>query len=171
MSKNRQAIMLVSRPLLEDLLPNWQTVVKLRYGDVTEQDRPEALEDLVKPFHDALQLPANCRITGISASYYFHRDEVAFCLECPDFIETVEGQRVPRVVAVYIRTIDTTQFLRWEGPAVACAAEEPVPAQDPTRLSLNPDELGNCWRCKQPTARRLSVHEYECEQCGQEPLL
>ena len=142
---SRQAILRVHRLLLEQFLPDWQTVARLRYGDVLDGRAypPERAEEWAAPFHKALKLPADCKITGISYSGddWLCKDEIVFRIESPDFVETPYPNRLPEVTAVYQRSLvmqidnpdgcdgsikpgsaeiigETGYFLKWTGPAV-----------------------------------------------------
>ena len=130
--KTRQAVMKVSRELLEELMPDWQTRARARYGDMVDDRLPKDVEAIAGPYHLALKLPANCRITGISADLLFLYDQIAFRIESPDFVETKPGSQLPSVNAVYHNRYEfnfeltdevqlksaTGYFLRWDGPAV-----------------------------------------------------
>lgn len=133
MVTTRQAILRVSRPLLEALLPDFRTVALLRYGELVEPrlgpstDVAAQVATIAAPFHQVLKLPADCRITGIAMhpSLYFDRDEVTFRIESPDFMETPEGGMLPEVQAMYsnVPSIDDKDcaemhFFKWEGTAV-----------------------------------------------------
>lgn len=137
MGTTRKAILRVSRPLLEALLPDFRTVAVLRYGELVEPrlgpstDVAAQVIELAAPFHRALKLPASCHIAGISVGYLFDRDEVAFRIESPDFVETPEGGPLPEVTAVYQHRNNflftsgqvkfegsSGYFLCWSGPAV-----------------------------------------------------
>ena len=142
MSATRQAVLRVSRPLLEALLPDFRTVALLRYGELVKPrlgmftDVAAQVAEIAAPFHSALKLPANCRITGISVGHLFDRDEVAFRIESPDFVETLDGGPLPEVQAVYQNKYSFTfvpetappdllrydsatgYFLMWDGLAV-----------------------------------------------------
>lgn len=115
MKTTRQAIMTVSRQLLEDLLPDWWTAVQLPHGDLLKQ---------------VLKLPANCQITNISqvaklaanTSVFFYNEQIAIRVECPDFVETPAGALLPEVLAIYqspTGLVKESYFLFWDGPAVA----------------------------------------------------
>ena len=126
MKPNRQAILCVSRELLESLLPDWQTVAMLRYGSLVKSpaDVLDRIDVLARPFHQALKLPVDCQITGISQHYRFNQDQIAFRVTSPDFIETMPWNRLPDVEAVYqpvkeAGIPDWSYFLRWDGLAVA----------------------------------------------------
>ena len=105
MVTTRQAIMCVSRHLLEELMPDWQTVALLRYGELVEECSSELVRlsdsdkvaELAAPFHQVLKLPSDCWITGISAAHSFRRDEIAFRIASPDFVETPEMVTLPEV--------------------------------------------------------------------------
>lgn len=134
---SRQAVMKVSRELLEHLLPDWRTVAMLRYGELVESrlSTSEKVHELAAPFYKALKLPLNCKITGISTGRndWFYQDQIAFRVESPDFKETTYCGRLPEVQAVYqtkhraVLHPDGTlvlqkpggYFLCWTGEAVA----------------------------------------------------
>lgn len=135
MNTTRQAILLVSRQVLEAIMPDWRW--HWRRDPVYNYTPPAA------PFYVALKLPENCRITGVSADCAFNKDQIAFRIESPDFVETMEGCTLPEVRAVYqhkhhftvepdvwlneqdfppgqlVANSSTGYFLRWDGPAVA----------------------------------------------------
>lgn len=124
MRTTRQALLYVTRELLEHLMPDWRTIAKLRYGDVLDGCEPRDWETLgeipnsslivTRPFREALKLPTNCIINGISYSHRFAYDQITFKIGCSDFVQTTEGGILPEVRAVYNRL----GFVRWEGPAV-----------------------------------------------------
>lgn len=129
----RQAVLRVDRRLLEELLPDWRTALLLRYGDVLEgwMYPPEEASEWAQPFHDALKLPSTCFVTGLSTLLYFDRDQIALRIDSPDFVETVRGEHLPEVQAVYQHIRDypftadrvrfdgaTGYFLCWAGEAV-----------------------------------------------------
>ena len=126
MNTTKQAVMYVNRKLLEELLPDFENVALLRYGDLVNNQLSvtEKLAEMAKPFHTALKLPASCWITAISPHCRFINDEVTFRIESPDFVETQEVCTLPEVRALY-QTVhkegkpDWSYFLRWEWPAVA----------------------------------------------------
>lgn len=62
-----------------------------------------------------LSLPNNCKVIAHSYDAYFECSQVAFKLESPDFIETMSGERLPMVSAIYDKD---GKFARWEGAAV-----------------------------------------------------
>lgn len=131
MKTTRQAVLCVSRELLEQLLSDWKMVALLRFGDLVDSSFSivEKFAKLAKPYHTSLKLPANCCITGISHTYRFQYDQVAFRIECPDFVETQEACMLPEVQAVYQGSLywnngpNTGYFLRWGGPAVEMRRE------------------------------------------------
>ena len=165
MKASRQAVVFVDRQLLEELLPGFKTAALLRFGELLLEEllsgfenSTERLADLAGPFHMALKLPGNCRITGasslrsapwpagISPHHRFEYDQVAFRIECPDFVETAPGNMLPIVGAVYQNSLDmrvtgpgmnqdgfapgsvevvgsSGYFLRWDGSAVAVRRE------------------------------------------------
>lgn len=150
----RAAVLRVSLELLEKLLPDWRTVAALRYGELVEPCLSKDVGKIAAPFHAALKLPRDCYITGISTNAFFDRDEVAFRIESPDFVETSLGCVLPEVQAVYQRCLDMQihnpgitatgfepgsacvlgergYFLRWDGSAVA------------VRREYRPDGLGS----------------------------
>ena len=146
MKSSRQAVLRVYFELLEQLLPDWQTAAMLRFGDLSCESRlgnSAKIAEIAAPFHKALKLPRNCRITGISHNLYFDRGQIAFRIECPDFRETPMGATFPEVQAVYQTSLQMTirnpscsdspagfvegsaeldgiksYFLRWDGLAV-----------------------------------------------------
>ena len=127
--------MKVHRDLLEQLMPDWQTRARARYGDMLDDRLPKDVEAIANPYHLVLKLPADCKITGMSNQIYFYSDEIAFRIESPDFVEVEPGNQLSEVQAVYQRTLefralsekipgsveiltDRGYFLRWEGTAV-----------------------------------------------------
>lgn len=143
MKTTRQAMLKVNRSLLESIMPDWETAARVRFGEMVDGRLPKDVEQIAEPYHTALKLPANCRITGISNLYAFNRDEIVFRIESPDFVETPSCDMLPEVRAVYQRTLsfgamlkkiedfrefapgsvevlsDQGYFLCWDGPAVA----------------------------------------------------
>lgn len=175
MKTTRQAVMKVSRELLEQLMPDFRTAVLLRFGDLVVEGQltiADKLKELAVPFHRALKLPANCRITGISHTYVFDRDEIAFRIESPDFVETPFGCVLPEVQEVYQNSLtmrisephgdecsfepgsaeivkQSGYFLRWDGLAVAVHREygpdgEELPT-DGISAKLRFDQPGYDW--------------------------
>lgn len=137
---SRQAILKVSRELLEQLLPDFEHVAMLRYGELVNSSlsTAERVASIVEPFHKALKLPSDCRITGISLHVAFEKDLIAFRIESPDFVETGPWDTYPDVQAIYLTQynflIDScvldfaalearydgsdSYFQQWFGPAV-----------------------------------------------------
>ena len=113
MKSSRQAVMRVTFELLEQLLPDWQTAAMLRFGDLSCESRlanSAKIAEIAAPFHKALKLPRNCRITGISHNLHFDQGQIAFRIECPDFRETPMGATFPEVQAVYQRMLEFQAF-------------------------------------------------------------
>ena len=194
MKTTRQAVMYVERLMLESLIPDWRTVVKLCFGDVIKQDCPENFEELLRIFYVALKLPDNCKIRRINHYPQFNLDQIALRIECPDFIETLKGCYLPEVQALYKSVQeevkpDWSYFLRWDGPAVhiqriydadrreigACNLR---PAPEASANSVVADEqaiescyrVSPCWSCKKSTSRRLPDGVAECQECAEKPL-
>ena len=176
MKTTRRAIMCVSRQVLEELLPNFEKMALLRYGFLLESESstPEKHAVLTALFHEALKLPSNCHIVTINTSYRFMYDEVAFLIECPDFVETEEACVMPEVQAVYqsqhdftvkpgdwfdhgtnksfapdqlVSTDSSSYFLRWEGPAVETKRE----------YGSGGEEVNKLEECVEPADLRSSV--------------
>ena len=101
----RQAILLVSRQLLEEIMPDWRTC-----ADVLWEKTPD-LDAIAVPYHAALKLPDNCRIVGIGTWDTFDQNPVAFRVESPDFVEIPDGYAVPEVAALY----KDGRFFAWTG--------------------------------------------------------
>jgi hypothetical protein len=74
---------------------------------------------------EALHLPAGTRITGVSVSLRFDRDQVALRVEHPDFVETIPGNVLPEVGAWYGHGV-----LSWTGPAVGTPPTAPEQMED-----------------------------------------
>jgi hypothetical protein len=110
MKDSRQAVMRVSGELIRKLLPQGKAIDCL--ADKISNDLDYSW------LHDALLLPKNSEITGVSVSIFFYRDEVAIRLRCSDFRETLEGCDMPEVGAEYCRVGDKSRFVRWTGIAV-----------------------------------------------------
>lgn len=106
--KTRQAIMMVSTHLLLDILPAGKTIDCVA-------DKLGAAVDYVW-LHAALLLPADCRITGVSMSLGFDRDQIAIRVESHDFPETEEGCHLPEVRAWYERRDGKPTFVGWVLP-------------------------------------------------------
>lgn len=117
MTAVRQAVMYVSRSLLESLLPEGKTI------DCVADKLGAEYAWLA----EAMKLPANVRITGVSMALRFVYDQVAIRVECSDFVETLPSNCLPEVQATYKRGVDGKGvFVRWEGPAMSQPAH---PAQ------------------------------------------
>lgn len=109
MRTTRQAVMNVSRELMEHMLPPGKVI------ECVADKLGVQYEWLV----EAMQLPAGSRITGVSIAVRFFHDEVAIRIEHPDFIETAEARTLPEVQAIYERNADgSPRFVKWCGAAV-----------------------------------------------------
>lgn len=98
----RQAILRVSRVLLESLLPKGKVI------DTVSDKVGEVDYSWLK---DCMNLPSNCKITGVTTYLYFIYDEIGIRIECEDFVKTSEGCVLPE-----IRTLcNENGFLQWEG--------------------------------------------------------
>lgn len=192
MKTTRQAVMKVSRQLLEQLMPDWETAAQLRYGQMIGGRFPADVDVISIPYHMALKLPDSCSITGISSQLHFYSDEIAFRIESPDFVETEHGCRLPEVQAVYQNKYEfnfkptvevqlqsaTGYFLCWAGPAVAVQRTygpdgKEVPRLEVQRIEFDPsDDWGitelfeNTKKdaVRQETKRQAAFCEIECNK-------
>lgn len=113
MSTTQQAILNVSCELIRTILPEGKTVADLE-GLADESGQRFAW------LGEALKLPASAKVTGVSTALRFPYDEVALRVECPDFVETPPGNRLPEVgLVITTGTNGKWAFLRWEGAAVS----------------------------------------------------
>ena len=202
MKATRQAVMRVSRQLLEELMPDWKTAAVLRYGELIEERlAPDRVAEIAEPYHKALKLPTNCRITGISIGFGFDHDEIGFRIESLDFVETLEGNMLPEVQAVYRTRVQmacngndgleplplgfdegtlrldgtTSYFAGWAGPAVLPASSRAFTFEgSDTLLAAG----AACWRCGSFTGRYLPARYEgskdqvaECQECAEKSLL
>lgn len=117
MKTSRQAIMRVSRELVEQVWP--EGIGQTMLGDVLG----ERYEGLRK----ALRLPADCIITGVSLHLDMHRDLIAMRVQSPEFIETAEACTLPEVEAVYDDVGGKTHWLGWRGTAVGPKSDKAEP--------------------------------------------
>lgn len=107
--KYRVAYMIISRQLLENLLPEGKIL------DCVADKLGVAYEWLV----EAMKFPVGTRITGVSMAARFVYDQIMLRIEHPDFIETEEGHQMPEVQANYERDAKgTPRFVGWTGAAV-----------------------------------------------------
>lgn len=104
---SRQAIMRVSRELLDDMLRN--------ADDATVAANPSRVLDSVDGkcgavdygwLERVLHLPSNAKITGVSTHMDFIRDLVAVRVDCPDFVETHPSEILPTVEPYYSNKCD-----------------------------------------------------------------
>lgn len=139
------------------------------------------VEAIANPYHLALKLPANCRITGISNQIYFYSDEIAFRIESPDFVETEPCNVLPEVVALYMDHGKSTiynqhwivesrgYFYCWDGPAVETRRTYGPDGKEVTvgqsfshhaefqRIKVNADDWGLTEAAEVVARRRLEI--------------
>lgn len=111
MTATRQAILRCTRELILAVLPEGRSVLDL---DGVADESGERFRWLA----EAMKLPANAAITGVSAHAYFLKDEIAVRIACEDFVQTQPGNCLPEVAALYRAGAAGAAFDGWAGPAV-----------------------------------------------------
>lgn len=113
----RMAILRVSNLVLHGLLSDRDLhVLREHYA------HGGSFEGGISMLQRTLMLPDNARVDAVSFHAYFMYDQAALRIECPDFVDTLEGGMLPEVNAEY----DSDGFVRWTGSAVAAQRiEEP----------------------------------------------
>ena len=104
----REAVMRCSRELIEGLLQPGQVIDCVA-------DRIGVKYDWLR---EALRLPPDCKITGVSVGAYFSANQIAIRIACPAFQETAEAETLPSVEAIYVATEAGARFAGWFGDAV-----------------------------------------------------
>lgn len=108
-------------------------ILKVTRQQLRREIRPE---NYLLIEHD-LKLPDNALITGISEHLLFDEDLVAVKIECPDFREVQDGEKIPFVEMLVFE--HDKSFARWAGPGISGGAL-PSPA-----VPMKPDTfIVNC---------------------------
>ena len=110
---NRLGIAYCSVELIANLMPDGTSIQWLD----SERGTIAAFGEGYEKLHKSLQLPANCRITGVSPHARFAYNQIVLRIESPDFVETPEAHNIPEVEPFY----NKNGFSHWEGSALAKA--------------------------------------------------